>query len=245
MEYIAHRVNMVNELRKLSTDYGVELDLRDNLDGRIYIQHNPFEEGEDFEEYLKEYHHGTMILNVKSERIELKILEMLPLYDVKSYFFLDSSFPMIWLLSNQGEKNIALRISEVEGLDTARSMAGKVDWIWVDCFSKIPIDKNQADELRSLGYKLCFVSPELEGRDSDIENYKANPTLETLCSLVQYLNISLDSIFLNTTNISDTDIVITQLIHELQNCTEEQRVLALNTLHGLLSGFQKLDNKQI
>ena len=80
---------------------------------------------------------------------------------------------------------------------------------------------------------------------SDIENYKANPTLETLCSLVQYLNISLDSIFLNTTNISDTDIVITQLIHELQNCTEEQRVLALNTLHGLLSGFQKLDNKQI
>lgn len=189
MEYIAHRVNMVNELRKLSTDYGVELDLRDNLDGRIYIQHNPFEEGEDFEEYLKEYHHGTMILNVKSERIELKILEMLPLYDVKSYFFLDSSFPMIWLLSNQGEKNIALRISEVEGLDTARSMAGKVDWIWVDCFSKIPIDKNQADELRSLGYKLCFVSPELEGRDSDIENYKEQIekqgiTFDAICTKV-------------------------------------------------------------
>lgn len=172
MEYIAHRVNTVEELKNLSREYGVELDLRDDLNGRIYIQHNPFEPGEDFEDYLKEYHHGTMILNVKSERIELKILEMLPNYDVKSYFFLDSTFPMIWLLSNRDEKNIALRISEVEGLDTARNMAGRVDWIWVDCFSKIPLDKKQSEELRSLGYKLCMVSPELEGRDSDIEPYK-------------------------------------------------------------------------
>ena len=172
MEYIAHRINTVEELKKLPYEYGVELDLRDDLTGRIYIQHNPFEPGEDFEEYLKEYHHGTMILNIKSERIELKILEMIGKYDVKSYFFLDSSFPMIWLLSNQGEKNIALRISEVEGMDTARNMAGKVEWIWVDCFSRIPIGKMEADELHALGYKLCFVSPELEGRDEDIETYK-------------------------------------------------------------------------
>lgn len=172
MEYIAHRINKVEELKKLPQEYGVELDLRDSLDGSIYIQHNPFEEGEDFEEYLKEYHHGTMILNVKSERIEFKILELLSRYDVKSYFFLDSSFPMIWLLSNQDEKNIALRVSEAEGLDTPRNMAGKVKWIWVDCFSKIPIGKNEVNELRRLGYKLCFVSPELEGRDEDIEKYK-------------------------------------------------------------------------
>jgi len=172
MEYIAHRINTVEELRNLPTEFGVELDLRDDLNGRIYIQHNPFEPGEDFEDYLKEYHHGTMILNVKSERIELKILELLPKYDVKSYFFLDSSFPMIWLLSKQGEKNVALRVSEVEGLDTARNMAGKIDWIWVDCFSRIPIGLKEAKELKSLGYKLCFVSPELEGRDTDIENYK-------------------------------------------------------------------------
>ena len=50
MEYIAHRVNTVAELKELSTEYGVELDLRDDLNGRIYIQHNPFEPGEDFEE---------------------------------------------------------------------------------------------------------------------------------------------------------------------------------------------------
>jgi len=31
-------------------------------------------DGEGFAEYLKHYEHGTMILNIKSERIEGKIL---------------------------------------------------------------------------------------------------------------------------------------------------------------------------
>lgn len=171
MEYIAHRINTIEELKNLSTEYGVELDLRDDLNGRIYIQHNPFEPGEDFEEYLKAYHHGTMILNIKSERIEIRVLELLEKYNIKKYFFLDSSFPMIYLLSKQGEKNVAIRVSELEGLDTIRNMAGKVDWVWVDCFTKIPINKSEYDELKRLGYRLCFVSPELEGRGHDIEKY--------------------------------------------------------------------------
>ena len=171
MEYIAHRINTVRELKALPEEYGVELDLRDSLDGRIYIQHNPFEPGEDFEDYLKEYHHGTLILNIKNERIEPAVLNLLPKYDVRSWFFLDSSFPMIYLLSSRGEKNIALRVSEYEGMDTAENMAGKADWIWLDCFSRIPIGKKEYDRLKSLGYKICFVSPELQGRDGDIGKY--------------------------------------------------------------------------
>lgn len=172
MEFIAHRINTVAELRQLDTCYGVELDLRDDLNGRIYIQHNPFEPGEDFEEYLKEYHHGTMILNIKSERIELKCLELIAQYDVKSYFFLDSSFPMIKLLSDKGEYNIALRFSELEGLDTIRNMAGKAKWVWVDCFTKLPITRESYIELKTLGYKLCMVSPELEAQPEKINDYK-------------------------------------------------------------------------
>ena len=172
MEFIAHRINTVAELRQLDTCYGVELDLRDDLNGRIYIQHNPFEQGEDFEEYLKEYHHGTMILNIKSERIELKCLELIAQYDVKSYFFLDSSFPMIKLLSDKGEYNIALRYSELEGIDTIRNMAGKAKWVWVDCFTKLPIAHESYLELKQLGYNLCMVSPELEAQPEKISEYK-------------------------------------------------------------------------
>lgn len=189
MEFIAHRINTLEELKGVPYEYGVELDLRDDLSGRIYIQHNPFEPGEYFEEYLKMYHHGTMILNIKSERIEHKVLELIGKYGVKKYFFLDSSFPMIKLLSDMGETNIALRFSELEGLDTIRNMAGKVNWVWVDCFTRLPIDKASYAELKKLGYKLCMVSPELEGQPEKLGEYKCfleqnGITMDAICTKI-------------------------------------------------------------
>lgn len=172
-EYIAHRINTVEELAKLPTEYGVELDLRDDLNGRIYISHNPFEAGQDFEAYCKAYSHGTMILNIKSERIEHEVLALMEKYQIKKYFFLDSSFPMIKLLTDMGVKDVALRFSELEGLDTIRNMAGRAEWVWVDCFTKVPIDRDSYRELKALGYKLCFVSPELEGQEEKLSEYKA------------------------------------------------------------------------
>ena len=154
MKFIAHRINTVEELKKIPTEYGVELDLRDRGE-RLILQHDPFKDGEDFEEYLKHYHHGLMILNIKSERIEHRVLELVHKYNVKEYFLLDSSFPMIFLLSNEGEKNIALRFSELEGLDTILSMKGKVKWVWVDCFTKLPIDNKNFQILKEAGFQLC------------------------------------------------------------------------------------------
>lgn len=172
MEFIAHRINSMQELKSIPVEYGVELDLRDDLTGRIYIQHNPFEPGEDFEEYLTQYNHGTMILNIKSERIELKILELLRKYNIEKYFFLDSSFPMIKLLSDQGENKIALRFSEFEGLDTLVAMQGKIQWVWVDCFSRLPLDRDIYKKIKELGYKICIVSPELQGQPEKLVEYK-------------------------------------------------------------------------
>lgn len=171
MNFIAHRVNTIKELKDLAQDYGVEIDLRD-LGDKIILQHDPFGNGDDFEEYLKNYHHKTMILNIKSERIEFRVLELLKKYNIKDYFFLDSSFPMIYTLSQNSEKNIALRFSEFEGLDTIKNMAGKVEWIWVDCFSKLPINQENYKILKELGFKLCLVSPELQAQEEKILKYK-------------------------------------------------------------------------
>ena len=171
MEYIAHRINTIKELKSIPREYGVELDLRD-FGNRLILQHDPFMDGEDFEEYLKCYDHGTMILNIKSERIEYKVLELVQKYNIKDYFFLDSSFPMIYSLSKSGEKNIALRFSEFEGIDTILNMKGKIDWIWVDCFSKLPIDNENYNLLKQHGFKFCLVSPELQGQDEKLEEYK-------------------------------------------------------------------------
>lgn len=180
MEFIVHRVNTLAELRILPQEYGVELDLRDDLTGKIYIQHNPFEIGEDFEEYLREYHHGTMILNIKSERIEHKILDMLKQYNVKKYFFLDSTFPMIKLLSDLGEKNIALRFSEYEGIDTLKAMAGKVEWVWIDTFTQLPVNYALHKEIKEMGYKTCLVSPELQGQPEKIDEYALKIKMDSI-----------------------------------------------------------------
>ncbi|MGE4457263.1 MAG: hypothetical protein AB7E13_10015 [Arcobacteraceae bacterium] len=171
MEFIAHRINTIDELKQVPFEYGVELDLRD-YGHRLILQHDPFKDGEDFEEYLKHYNHGTMILNIKSERIEHRVLELIQKYNIKKYFFLDSSFPMIYLLSKSGEKNIALRFSEFEGVDTILAMSGKVDWIWVDCFSKLPITSKNYQLLREKGFKFCLVSPDLQSQEEKLESYK-------------------------------------------------------------------------
>ena len=117
MQIISHRVNTIDELKSTPLNYGVEIDLRDSGD-KLILQHDPFSKGEDFEEFLKYYQHRTIILNIKSERIEEKVLDILRSYQVCDYFFLDSSFPMIYLLSSKGESNVAVRFSEFEKVDT-------------------------------------------------------------------------------------------------------------------------------
>lgn len=192
MEFISHRVNTVNDLKNTPVEFGVELDLRDNIDGSIYINHDPFVLGESFEDYLREYHHGTMILNIKSERIEYKVLDLLKKYNIEKYFFLDSSFPMIKALTDQGELNIALRYSEFEGIDTIRLMSGRAKWVWVDCFNSFPLEEDIYLKLKNMGYKLCFVSPELQGQPEKIEEYAGN---------IKKRNINFDAICTKLYNI--------------------------------------------
>lgn len=193
MQYIAHRINTIEELEKLPLQYGVELDVRDYGEDLI-LSHDPFSNGEKFEEYLKHYKHRTMIVNVKSERIEHRIIELLEKYNIKDYFFLDSSIPMIYLLSNNGNNNFAVRFSEIEPIELTLALKNRVKWVWVDCFSKLPINKDNYRILKASGLKLCLVSPELQGRNSDIEAYKEylskeNIIFDAICTKAYNINI--------------------------------------------------------
>ena len=162
MHLIAHRINTVAELAQVPPQYGVELDLRD-AGNRLILQHDPFADGEDFADYLPYWRHRLMILNVKSERIEPRVLELLKQFKVRDYFFLDCSFPMIRHLVNLGEHRIAVRFSEFEPVESALALAGQVDWVWIDCFTRMPLDGRTYGLLRR-HFKLCGVSPELQGR---------------------------------------------------------------------------------
>lgn len=168
MIIIRHRRNTIEQLRETAVEFGVEVDIR-SYGERLVIHHDPFVDGEDFEAWLAEYRHGVLILNVKEEGLEDRLIALMQAHGIEDYFFLDQSFPFLIRSARRGESRCAVRVSEFESLDTALSLAGKVDWVWVDCFTRFPLDGEQAARLQAAGFKLCLVSPELQGRDAATE----------------------------------------------------------------------------
>jgi hypothetical protein len=171
MNIIRHRRNTQEELAEISTNHGAEIDIRSQGDDLV-LHHEPYEAGTLFTPWLENYHHGTLILNVKEEGLEDRCLELMAKHNITDFFFLDQSFPFLVKTSRTGESRCAVRVSEFETIDTALSLAGKVDWVWVDCFTKFPLNRASATKLKGAGFKLCIVSPELQGRmkqsDTDI-----------------------------------------------------------------------------
>ncbi|RDZ26740.1 phosphatidylinositol-specific phospholipase C/glycerophosphodiester phosphodiesterase family protein [Lysobacter silvisoli] len=163
MIIVRHRRNTREQLRETSTDYGIELDIRSRGDALI-VHHDPFAEGERLEDWLRDYRHRLLILNVKEEGLEDRLIALMRAYGIEDWFFLDQSFPFLVRTANRGEPRCAVRVSEFESIDTALALAGRVRWVWVDCFTRFPLDRDQADRLHAAGFRLCLVSPELQGR---------------------------------------------------------------------------------
>lgn len=166
MELIAHRRNTVAELLATPRHYGIEMDVR-SWGERLVIHHDAFVEGEDFEAWLAHYAHGTLILNVKEEGLETRLLALMAAHGITRFFFLDQSFPFLIRTARSGERRCAVRVSEFESIDTALTLAGQIDWVWVDCFTRFPLTAADAARLTGAGFKLCLVSPELQGRDAE------------------------------------------------------------------------------
>lgn len=164
MRKILHRVNTIAQLKEVPEKYGVEIDIR-SFGEDLIIHHEPFENGEKFKEWLKFFNHGMLILNVKEEGLERRVIDLMSYYDIKDYCFLDQSFPFLIKTASFGERRCAVRVSEFESIETAMTLSGKVNWIWVDCFTRFPLTLSDAQRLQvDGGFKLCFVSPELQGR---------------------------------------------------------------------------------
>jgi hypothetical protein len=122
-----------------------------------------------FEDWIEAYNHGTLILNVKEEGLESELIGLMKKKGINDYFFLDQSFPFLIKWARLGERRCAVRVSEFESIETAISLTGKIDWVWVDCFSYFPLTHGDSKRLKESGFKLCLVSPELQGRDPQVE----------------------------------------------------------------------------
>ena len=169
-----HRVNTVNQLISIDTNYGVEIDIRSYKDNLV-LTHEPYENGENFDNWLEYYNHKIVILNIKEEGLEDKVLSLIKKHKVKNYFFLDQSFPNLIRYINNGMSKTAIRISEFENIKNANNLIGLADWIWIDCFTKFPLTGSEMKALKK-HFNICIVSPELQGRNdkSEISQFAEN-----------------------------------------------------------------------
>ena len=186
MLYIAHRINDISQLKMTPYEMGVEIDIRSNGQDLI-LQHDPFKAGTNFYDWLKCYQHQLIILNIKEEGLEERILSYLNEFNIKNYFFLDQSFPFLVKSARQGQRKSAVRVSEYESIKTVKNLAHDVNWVWIDYFTKFSLDPFEINELKQLDFKLCMVSPELQGYDPEIE-------ISKLANLFNSSQIQLDAI---------------------------------------------------
>ena len=168
MILISHRRNLIEELKNTPRKYGVEIDIRTKGEDLI-INHDPCKSGALLRDWLEFYDHSMLILNVKEDGLEEEILGLLKKKNIKNYFFLDQAMPSLIKYSLLGEKKCAIRISEFESIETAYNFAGKLDWVWADCFTKYTISRDIVDRLHQMEFMICLVSPELQGRNAEKE----------------------------------------------------------------------------
>ena len=194
MDYIAHRINTIKQLKLLDNKYGIEIDIRD--DGKdLIIVHDPFKKGIKLKKFLKFYNHKIIIANIKSERIEDRVIKVFKENKISNYFFLDTSVPKIIELVKRKFKKIALRVSYYENISIAQKLKGKVNWIWFDTFRGLPKDLSELKYLKNnLNYKICLVCPKLHDEKNKINNnkiklLKKNGLIDAICTKEKFFDI--------------------------------------------------------
>ena len=169
MEIIIHRVNKVKELKSISPNFGAEIDIR-SYGSQLILNHEPFMKGDKLSEYLENYKHKTLVLNLKEAGIESDVLDLVKKSSIESYFLLDVEMPYIYSATKNRIKNIAIRFSEYENILLAKHFINKLNWVWIDTATKLPINKKNIKILSK--FKSCLVCPERWGRVRDITKYK-------------------------------------------------------------------------
>mgnify|MGYP001216997458 FL=1 len=173
-EFIIHRINEVSKLKSIPFKFGCEIDIR-SYGSKLILNHNPYLSGDNLIDFLDNYQHGTLVLNIKESGIENDVLALVRERKIKSFFLLDVEFPYLYKSSRKGERAIAVRYSEDEPLNLVTKYSNKVDWVWIDTITKLPINNKVINTLNSM--KTCLVCPERWGRPKDIMKYKKSMNL--------------------------------------------------------------------
>jgi hypothetical protein len=172
MKIICHRINKIEDLKKIPKKFGVEVDVR-SYGEKLLLSHEPINNHENYDElkeYLDIFNHAFIIFNIKEAGIEKEVINLAEGHKIENYFLLDVEFPFIYKSTREnGFRKIAIRFSEAEPIEMALAQKGMLDWVWVDTNTKIPLDKKAYSKLKR--FNICLVCPSRWGRPKDIDKY--------------------------------------------------------------------------
>ena len=173
--FLNHRINSLKELNKVHLKEGIEIDVRD-YKNKIVLSHDPFNNGELFDKFLKKIKNRMTILNVKSFGLINLILKKTK--KKNNFFFLDLCFSEIDKMIKLGFSNkIVLRFSKYEKFDLKNKSFKNIKWIWYDYFDEKIISKSDYLYIKRNKKKICIVSPDLLGAKK-----------EKVLKFIKYLN---------------------------------------------------------
>ncbi len=183
MEIIIHRINKIKELKEIDKNFGLEIDIR-TKNSKIILNHEPYSQGDLLENYLSNYKHGTLILNIKEAGIEDDVLRMVKNFtNIKNFFLLDVEIPYLFKCMEKNEKNVAVRLSMYEPIDLAKKFSSKFNWLWIDTYKSLPINKKDLKIINK--FKKCLVCPERWGMENKIKHYY---------KIIKKYNVNIDSV---------------------------------------------------
>jgi len=192
LELIIHKINTIRELRKIPKKFGTEIDIR-AWGSNLILNHEPYYNGEKLEDYLDAYNHGTLILNIKETGIEKDVLDLVKKRSkINQYFLLDVETPYLFDALKSNEKNIAIRFSEIESIETVKYYIGKVNWVWIDTIEFLPLNIDNIEIINK--FKKCLVCP---------SRWNQKHKIKTYFNILKKLNINIDSVMTSFDNISN------------------------------------------
>ena len=135
-----HRLNSRQKI--INADHGIEIDLRSSRNG-LMLSHDPSIEKNVLLKDIEKHIMGRkVIFNVKEEGLEENLMEYFNEIDRENSFILDETVPYIIKYCKKGFTNFALRVSDLESIETAININEylsafdvRIDWIWLDCFN--------------------------------------------------------------------------------------------------------------
>jgi len=165
---IIHRVNQIDQLKKIPYNYGLEIDIRSE-NNNLVLAHDLHEPMKYFKDFLKFFKHELLVANIKESGIEEEVIDALFNENIKNFFLLDVEPPFIIKNFNKYGNILSLRFSKYEAIDTVQNFIGKVKWVWVDTYGDFDLDLEKAAVLKN--FKLCLVSPSRWGYENKINYY--------------------------------------------------------------------------